>query len=110
MWTSSVYARSPLWMQNLGISLYGLKYRRERLGGEFERYVEEYRTADALSASQTKERVAHGLREILRRAAAVPYSRERWATRPTPEHFSPADVPSLPITPKQDLRDRPEAF
>src|SRR5215471_12735265 len=99
MWTSAVYARSPLWLQNLGISLYGLKYRRERLGGDFERYVDEYGEAETWSAAQVQASVARRLEEMLHRAkSTVPYYRERWRS---------ADFNRIPITPKSDLRDAP---
>jgi phenylacetate-CoA ligase len=102
MWTSWVYARSPLWLQNAGISLYGLKYRRERLGGNFDRYVDEYRAAESSSAAQFEERVSRELQSLLQLAAAtVPYYREKWAS---------AGVHNIPITPKADLRDAPERF
>jgi phenylacetate-CoA ligase len=102
MWTSWVYARSPLWLQNAGISLYGLKYRRERLGGSFDRYVDEYTGAESTLAAQFEERVSRELQATLQRAAAtVPYYREKWAS---------AGVHNIPITPKADLRDAPERF
>jgi phenylacetate-CoA ligase len=102
MWTSWVYARSPLWFQNLGISLYGLKYRNERLGGDFDRYVDEYRGGETSAAPQFEERVTKQLQAMCRHAATtVPYYRDKWAT---------AGVHNIPITPKSDLRDAPERF
>jgi phenylacetate-coenzyme A ligase PaaK-like adenylate-forming protein len=102
MWTSWVYARSPLWLQNLGISLYGLKYRRERLGGDFERHVEQYRGQEKSTPQQLEERVARELQSLLQYAAAkVPYYREKWAS---------TGMNHIPITPKSDLRDCPERF
>jgi phenylacetate-CoA ligase len=102
MWISRLYARSPVWLQNAGISLYGLKYRRERLGGDFDRYVDEYRAGEAATAGEFEERVARRLRTVLQHAAAtVPYYRERWNSH---------DFHDIPITPKSDLRDAPERF
>jgi phenylacetate-CoA ligase len=102
MWTSWVYARSPLWLQNAGISIYGLKYRRERLGGAFGRYVEQYRAAETTSAGEFEERVSRVLQATLQKAAAtVPYYRDKWAS---------AGLHHIPITPKADLRDTPERF
>jgi phenylacetate-CoA ligase len=102
MWTSWVYARSPLWLQNAGISVYGLKYRRERLGGAFERYAAQYREGETAPAAHFEEHVSRELQALLQRAAAtVPYYREKWTS---------AGVHNIPITPKADLRDSPERF
>jgi phenylacetate-CoA ligase len=102
MWTSWVYERSPVWLQNVGISLYGLKYRRERLGGSFTRYVEQYRAEETSPAAQFEARVSRELQSLLQHAAAtVPYYREKWAS---------LGMHHIPITPKSDLRDDPEQF
>ena len=110
-----LYARSPLWLQNVGLSLYGLSYRHERFGGEFNRYVDEFRSRDRCSIPQLEAYVEKQLATILLQAFdEVPYYRQQWSAA----QIQRADLPGLgtsglhrlPITPKTDVRESPEAF
>lgn len=110
MWTSWVYSRAPVWLQNLGIGLYGMQYRRERLGGEFPRYVDRYREREGWGRERFDEYVAGELRSLVAHAAQhVPYYRSQWGDVDL-ARFEPADLRRLPLTPKADLRADPEAF
>jgi phenylacetate-CoA ligase len=110
-----VYANSPVWFQNLGISLYGVKYRRERLGGNFLRYVHDFSERESWPSRRFDDHVLSDLRALLVRAAAeVPYYREKWAAAGIDAarlaRFELQDLRSLPLTPKGDVRDNPESF
>jgi phenylacetate-CoA ligase len=112
---SWIYAHAPVWLQNAGISIYGLRYRRERLGGEFDRYVREFSERESWNAARFEEYLAAELRRVLLHAqATVPYYRQRWAAAGIgPDRlrrFHPGDLVRLPLTPKSDLRDRPAEF
>lgn len=109
------YPYVPVWMQNAGISLYGLMYRHERLGGGFDRHVAGFRERDKWSAEQMRDYVDVELRRVLVRAfEQVPYYQRRWKaegiTRQQLERMTWADLPKLPVTPKRDLRAAPEDF
>jgi len=113
--TNWVYRHSPVWMQNLGITLYGVSYRRERLGGDFPRYVRGFQERETWPRERFDDYVLGSLRALLVRAATeVPYYRARWAeagidlARLSRLEFS--DLASIPLTPKSDLRDNPESF
>jgi phenylacetate-CoA ligase len=110
-----LYSHSPAWLQNLGISLYGLGYRRERLGGEFDRYVREFRERESWSRESFDRYIAKQLRALLLRAATeVPYYRRSWpAAYLDPDRLArveTADLSGLPLIRKSDVRDCPEAF
>ena len=109
------YPYVPAWVQNLGISAYGLSYRRERLGGDFEEYVAGFRERDRWPADQMQEYVHRQLQSVLTHAFdQVPYYQKTWsrvgATRTDLAEMTAGDLPKLPITPKRDLRKTPDAF
>ncbi len=109
-----IYAHAPVWLQNAGISIYGLGYRHERLGGGFERYVREFSARETWNADRFHEYLSSELRRLLLHAATIPYYRKRWAEAGISpdqlDRFDPADLVRLPRTPKSDLRDRPAEF
>lgn len=115
MMVERLYPFVPVWVQNLGISLYGLSYRRERLGGYFEKYVQEFRERDRWTCQQMTSYVEERLRSLLFHSFDnVPYYRARWSSagiaRGDITRMSLADLPRLPVTPKADLRFDPERF
>ena len=115
MMVERLYPYMPVWVQNLGISLYGLSYRRERLGGNFEKYVQEFRARDHWTCQQMTAYVEERLRTLLLHSFDnVPYYRARWGsagiTRGDIAIMSLADLPRLPVTPKADLRSAPTTF
>jgi phenylacetate-CoA ligase len=109
------YPVVPVWAQNLGVSLYGLAWRRERLGERFDQYVREFRERDAWPAERLNQYLEAELRRVLTRAfAEVPYYARRWRAAGIGAgdlvRFSLSDLRRLPTTPKQDLRENPEGF
>ncbi|MBV8733068.1 MAG: hypothetical protein JO336_24940, partial [Acidobacteriia bacterium] len=110
-----IYPFVPAWAQNVGISLYGLAYRNERLGGRYEQWVAEFEQRDRWSASQMRAYVAASLRRVLAHAfREVPYYRQAWTSLGLHlddlMNFRPEDLPSLPTTPKEPLRRNPMDF
>lgn len=99
-------------MQNVGITLYGVGYRRERLGGDFPRYVRDFQERETWPRQRFDDHVLASLRVLLMRAAVeVPYYRARWAEAGINlGRFELSDLPSIPLTPKSDVRERPESF
>src|ERR1035437_1546149 len=111
----SFYPYVPAWAQNVGISLYGLSYRRERLGGDFEQHVAAFKERDRWSPEQMQTYVHQQLRNVLTHALEqVPYYQKIWskagATRTDLAQMTLAGLSTLPITPKADLRATPDAF
>ena len=65
--------------QNLGLSLYGLSYRRERLGGVFESSVAGFQARDRWPKERMEEFLEKQLQSVLLRAfREVPYYSQRW--------------------------------
>ncbi len=110
-----LYPYIPRWGQNLGISLFGLAWRRERLGGQFGEYVAEFAERDHWSVDQMQAYVEQQLRMTLLRAYShVPHYQRTWAAagilRCDLGPMTLANLHQLPITPKADLRAQPADF
>ena len=105
----------PVALQNLGISLYGLAWRRERLGGNFESHVAAFRERDRWSPDQMADYVNGQLQRVLCRAFdTVPYYQDSWKRsgliRRDLERMTPSCLSRLPVTPKDALRSNPKAL
>lgn len=110
-----VYPFAPVWAQNLAISAYGLGWRKERLGGDFESHVAGYRERDRWPADRMREYVDARLRGVLLHSFdQVPYYRRKWTEaglcRADIERMTASTLTELPVTPKADLRQFPEQF
>lgn len=110
-----IYPFVPVFLQNVGISLWGLAWQHERLGGRFDQHVAEFRERDAWSPEQMQAHVKRELNRVLCRAFdQVPYYRRTWVgagiSRDDLAQLIPENLPKLPITPKEDLRGDPSAF
>lgn len=110
---SRLYARAPGGVKDIFASAYGLRVRRLRYGGSFDRELSGYRerdqwTRDALAVWQNAK-----LRHLLQHAVAnVPYYRGLHAKGEFPigEVRTVEDLPILPILDKEAIRRDPEAF
>jgi len=112
---NQVYGRLPVFAQDLAISVFGLKYRRQRLGPGFDDYVAGFVERESWSADKMQDYVTERLRFILRLAfLAVPYYRARWSDAGIEERdlavLTPSSLPYLPTTPKEDLRSDPDSL
>ena len=110
-----LYPYAPVWAQNLGITLYGHMYRRERLGGRFSEYVQGFQERDRCSQQEMQAYVDSRLRTMLTSAYDhVAYYRDKWRaagfSRGDLAGFRQSDVRRLPLTPKEDIRRDPEGF
>ncbi len=112
---SQLYPYLPVWLQNLGISLYGYAWKHERLGGRFTDYVEEFKARERWSPDRFEQYLVCRLRCVLANAyAQVPYYARGWRRLGLDEdglrRFQLADLPRLPATPKQRLRESAADF
>jgi len=110
-----IYPHFPVWAQNLGISLYGYAYKKERLGGCFEEHVRRFHERAEWTGERLREYTDGELRRILLRAFdLVPYYSREWRARGISrarlEKFTTADLPCLPVLSKHDLRADPDSF
>lgn len=111
----SIYPYLPPWLQSIGISLYGIAYRHERLGGGFDTYVAEFRERDRWPVERMQSYLRDALRRTLEHAfVQCPYYRDKWAaagiTLSELGGLNLCDLPRIPITLKVDLRLNPESF
>jgi phenylacetate-CoA ligase len=110
-----IYRHLPVWAQNAGISLYGIPYRRERLGGVFEKTVAELRERDHWAASRMRDFVEEKLQEMLLSAfKESPYYSQKWRAaglvHKDLERMKLSDLCKVPLTPKRDLVGNPNLF
>jgi phenylacetate-CoA ligase len=110
-----LYPLAPVWAQNVGIAVWGLGWRNERLGGDFDKHVDAFRERDRWRPAQMRDYVEAELRRVLLRAFAhTAHYRRVWSeagiTAGDLERMTVEDLPNLPITTKQALRAEPGAF
>ncbi len=110
-----IYAKSPVLIQNLGISLYGYLWKSRRFGGQFEEFRKAFLDREAYNYGEWAEYQRNELRRILVLANRhTLYYRERFTSLGISEvdlkHFSVEDITGLPLLEKNDLRIRPKDF
>lgn len=109
------YPWVPVPLQNLGISLYGLAWRHERLGGRFKDHVAAFRERDRWSPEKMDEYLTSTVRRVLCRAYdQISQYKNKWdqagITRDELQKITLDRLPGIPITSKQDLRNDGFAF
>lgn len=107
--TDLVYQYSPVWFQNLGISLYGLMWRQRRFGGVFPEELEGFVARNDWSLEQWPPYQEERLRRLLLESLHhVPYYRESFRQAGLDEKrlgaLTLADLPDLPMVSKEDIR------
>jgi phenylacetate-CoA ligase len=110
-----LYPYVPVWAQNLWITLYGYQYRRERMGGRYQQYVDGFRERDNYSAPEMRSYVDGQLQALLLHAFEhVPHYSRKWREagigRADLAHFCAGDLARLPTTSKMDVRLDPYSF
>jgi len=113
--TDKIYAFAPTWLQNIGVSLYGLYWKQRRYGGDFKRYVIEFKHREAFGYDDWQTYQEIRLRQLLVHAFQhVPYYHARFVDLNIYEHdlkdFTIADLQKLPVLNKEILRGRQTDF
>jgi phenylacetate-CoA ligase len=111
----SVYRFCPVWMQNIGVSAYGLMWKWRRQGGVFRTQVRAFASREEWTSSQWEAYQTEQLRALLAHCfTEVSHYRAVWEaqglTEETLSRFTLADLPRLPFTEKDDIRRAPESF
>lgn len=104
-----IYRIAPVWLQNAGITAFGLAWRRRRFGGVFREALGEFQARGAWSSGRWMEYQTAQLRDLLLHASAtVPYYRRRFAesgiTKEEIRRLTTAELGRLPLTDKEDIR------
>ncbi len=104
-----LYQKSPVFIQNFIISVYGLYWKKRRLGGVFSEKVNEFNLRNTFTKEQWKEYQVKELRKILLHAYnTVPYYHKLYSEYGFKsadfENFEIEDLKKLPYLEKEELR------
>ena len=109
----SIYARLPVFLQNISCSLEGVRIRRSRYGASFWKIFEDVEKRVGWSNDRIQEFRNNRLQTFVRYAAnTVPYYRlkfQEWGVDPL-SITSLMDLHRLPVLTKQDVQGRAEEF
>lgn len=110
-----IYARSPVWVQNLGMSAYGVIWRQRRYAGNFRRLVYEFQQRERWAAEQWQDYQVVQMRRLLARAAQnTPYYQALFANAGLQagdlDGLRLDDLVRIPLLEKETIRQNPEAF
>jgi phenylacetate-CoA ligase len=111
--SQKLYQVSPIWVQNIGISAYGMHLRRVRFSREFDRVFEEFMRRQWDSAETLKEYQNERLRILIAHAYEnVPHYRramDERRLRPS-EIRTVDDLPKMPILRKETIKNDGESL
>jgi phenylacetate-CoA ligase len=102
-----VYQRSPALIQNIGITLYGMKVYRREYGAKLERLLKQFEKQQWYSESELKGYQEEQLRVLIKHCYDhVPYYRRVMTERKLvpSDIVSVTDLPKLPFLTKDDVR------
>lgn len=107
-----IYEHSPIWLQTVGVNLYGLWWKWLRLGGDFDREVAGWRERESWSAGRIEDYQSSKLRELLKIAwEETEFYPRLWARagieRSGLEKIDPAGLSRLPVVTRRTIRERP---
>jgi phenylacetate-CoA ligase len=110
-----LYEISPVCLQQLAVTAWGLSWYYRRFGGKFEHYVDEFVARERFNATQWEEYQTRALRALLLRCyQVVPYYRDSLARHGLREsdsiHFTLDQLAHLPLLHKDTIRSNPAAF
>ncbi len=104
-----IYQKSPVFIQNTIISIYGLYWKNRRLGGVFNQHVKEFRDRESFTKDQWRDYQTQQLRKLLKHAyETVPYYKELYTKHGFKakdfDSFEIEDLKKLPYLEKDKLR------
>ena len=110
-----IYKVSPVWLQNFGISMFGLAWERRRFGGVFREKLKEFKEREKLSDDQWSTYQKRHLQMLLIHAAQnVPFYQNLFQSIGLSydriEEFNLAELHQIPLLEKNDIRKQQDAF
>lgn len=105
-----LYNQSPVFLQNILISVYGIYWKNRRLGGKFKKYLKQFKSRENYSKQEWLNYQTVELRKLLVHAfTTVPfykalYSKQGFTLKDF-ENFELKDLQKLPYLEKEDLRE-----
>jgi phenylacetate-CoA ligase len=105
----NIYAKSPVWLQNLLVSAYGYKWKQRRFGGIFKEEYIKAKERENFTAQEWRDYENMQLQKILEHAFNhVPFYRESLTkhgiNKERLQKVSTLTLSQLPILSKEDLR------
>ncbi len=105
-----IYSQSPVALQNLFFSAYGIYWKWLRFGGSFPQYVRDYQNREFWNMEEWSEYQQKRLRNLLTAASQhVPYYRDQW-TAAQKKSASVGDLNALPLLEKSEIRGNERSF
>jgi len=113
--SGNIYAHSPVWFQNLGISLYGLSWKKRRFGGVFSHALGEAKNREKFGSGEWKAYQERKLEELLIHSLrTVPYYRSAFKATGLDEakirDLKHGDLGDIPLLEKEAIRSDPGSF
>lgn len=110
-----IYDVSPVWMQQIGVSAYGIAWRRRRYGGRFQQAVCEFISREEYSQAEWHSYQTRQLRQLLAHSLAfAPHYREAFSSVGFSVkdlgQFELDDLRRLPLLEKETIRAEPAQF
>jgi len=108
--TDRLYQRSPLWLQNGMVSLYGAWWHWLRFGGNYPKYRDKLRQREFFTSDQWQEFQQARLIDLLKLCVnEVPYYKNNWSQSHKQSALE-GDLSKLPLLEKQALRGFESSF
>ena len=105
-----VYKASPLWLQNMMVSLYGAYWHWARFGGHYQTLKKGYQDRENYDRDDWNHYQAQELRKLLSICVnEVPYYQENWSEADKAAAIV-GDLSALPLLEKGHLRQSPDRF
>lgn len=109
-----IYKVSPTWMQNLGISAYGLIWKQRRWGGDFLKLAGDFIMRESYSFKDWEEYQNAQLTKIIEAGLNTPFYQSSFQNAGLQlrevSAYTLDDLQKLPLLEKQSLRLQPDAF
>lgn len=107
--STNIYNNSPVWLQNLLVSAYGLQWKKRRFGGVFPGAYKAAKERENFTTDQWQQYVQQQLQNILLHAFEhVPFYNESFKanglTAEIIKKITPETIAQLPILSKEQLR------
>ena len=105
-----IYPLLPVFLQNIGISIFGYTWRKRRFGGVFQQELNACRIREKYSRAEWEQYQTIELRKLLLHSFdTVLFYREKFAassiTRDALENYTLSELKQLPFLTKEDLRN-----
>ncbi len=104
-----IYHSSPIFIQNMLISMYGIYWKNRRFGGDFTSYLNDFKNQEQFKEETWKNHQTIALRKLLIHAfTTVPFYKTLYSkhgfTLQDFENFELSDLSKLPYLEKDDFR------